>query len=95
MVSGGTAHGVGLEAPPAATTALRRAATLARGGLGAVGLSLSPFVVAGRQRWFVEPPHMQVSMVFLPSEVSPPRIGDEVDVEVRYTTTTFDRVSIS
>jgi hypothetical protein len=95
VVSGGTAHGVGLEAPPAATTALRRAATLARGGLGAVGLSLSPFVVAGRQRWFVEPPHMQVSMVFLPSEVSPPRIGDEVDVEVRYTTTTFDRVSIS
>jgi hypothetical protein len=38
---------------------------------------------------------MQVSMVFLPSDVPPPALGGEVDVEVRFTTTTFDRVHIS
>jgi alanine racemase len=95
VVSGGTAHGVGLEAPSPAASARQRAATLARGGLGAAGRTLSPFVVAGRQRWFVEPPHMQVSMVFLPAEVPPPAVGDEVEVEVRFTTTTFDRVCVS
>jgi hypothetical protein len=33
-------------------------------------------------------------MLFLPSSVAPPAVGDEVDVDVRYTTTTFDKVSM-
>lgn len=95
VVAGGTAHGIGLEAPPAAASTRSRAGSVARGGLLAVGRALSPFTVAGRQRWFVEPPHMQVSLVFVPGGTRPPAIGDELEVQVRYTTTTFDEVRIS
>jgi hypothetical protein len=57
-----------------------------------VNRTLSPFSWAGRQRWFAEPPHMQVSLLFLPADVAPPAVGDELDVELRHTTTHFDRV---
>jgi hypothetical protein len=95
VVSGGTAHGVGLESPTAATSVRSRAVAAARGGLDAAGFALSPFRVAGKQRWFVEPPHMQVSMVFVPAGVAVPAVGDEVPLDVRFTTTRFDRVVIS
>ena len=95
VMSGGTAHGIGLEAPTSASTTRQRAVALARGGLDAAGMALSPFTVAGSRRWFVEPPHMQVSMLLLPSAVPPPEIGDSAGVEVRFTTTTFDAVRIS
>jgi hypothetical protein len=35
---------------------------------------------------------MQVSLVLLPGSVPPPPIGAEVAVDVRMTTTSFDRV---
>lgn len=95
IVSGGTAHGIGLEAPTSAVTTRQRAVALARGGLEAAGMALSPFTVAGKQRWFVEPPHMQVSMLSLPAPTPAPAIGDTVPVDVRFTTTSFDEVSIS
>lgn len=95
VVAGGTGHGIALEAPTAATSTRQRAVALARGGLDAVGRALSPYVVDGKQRWFVEPPHMQVSMIFLPAGGAVPGIGDEVDVHVRFTTTHFDRVVFS
>jgi hypothetical protein len=95
VASGGTAHGVGLEAPTAATSARARALAVARGGLDATGVALSPFWVGGSKRWFVEPPHMQVSMVFVPDGVAVPQVGDELALDVRYTTTLFDRVVIS
>lgn len=95
VVSGGTAHGIGLEAPTGDHSIRARAATLARGGLDAVGFVRSPYTVDGKQRLFAEPPHMQVSMLFLPHGPRVPAVGDEVDVRVRYTTTTFDSVVIS
>jgi alanine racemase len=95
VVSGGTAHGVGLESPTAGTTLRSRAATAARGSLDAAGLALSPFRVGGKQRWFVEPPHMQVSMLFVPDGVAVPAVGDEIGLDVRFTTTHFDRVVVS
>lgn len=95
VVSGGTAHGIGMEAPTAATSARSRAVAAARGGLDAAGLALSPYHLGGRQRWFVEPPHMQVSMLFVPDGVAVPEIGAELPLDVRFTTTTFDRVTIS
>lgn len=95
VLAGGTSHGIALEAPTAAVSARQRATALARGGLDAAGRSLSPFSVGGKLRWFVEPPHMQVSLVFLPSGVAAPAVGDEVGVQVRNTTTTFDRVVVS
>ena len=39
---------------------------------------------------------MQASMLFLPAERrGPGESGDRVDVRVRYTATTFDRVDVS
>lgn len=92
VVSGGTAHGVALEAPKAVRGPLARAKVVALGTMEAVGRNLSPFSWAGRQRWFVEPPHMQVSLIFLPHGVVPPAIGDELDCAVRLTTTHPDVV---
>lgn len=93
VVAGGTAQGVALQAPVAASSLRQRATALARGGLEAGGRSLSPFRVAGRQRWFAEPPHMQCSMIWLPADVEPPTVGDQLDVEVRFTTTTFTHLA--
>jgi alanine racemase len=93
VVAGGTAHGIALEAPTPATTVRQRAVAVAKGGLEAFGRALSPFHVAGKQRWFTEPPHMQCSLIWLPGNVKSPAVGDEVDVDVRMTTTTFDRIA--
>ncbi len=95
VVSGGTAHGIGLEAPTGGASIRARASTLARGGLDAVGFVRSPYSIDGKQRLFAEPPHMQASMLYLPSGARVPEVGDEVDVRVRFTATTFDRILIS
>lgn len=94
VVSGGTAHGIGLEAPTGDQSLKARAATLARGGLDAVGFVRSPFSIDGKQRLFAEPPHMQASMLFVPSGARVPRIGEDIDVRVRFTATDFDRVLV-
>jgi hypothetical protein len=93
VVSGGTAHGVALEAPRTVRGPLGRAKELAVGSLAAANLSLSPFRWAGRARWFAEPPHMQVSMLLLPESVRPPAIGEELACEVRMTTLHPDRIT--
>jgi hypothetical protein len=95
IVSGGTSHGIGLEAPMGDSSIRSRAASLARGGLDAAGFVRSPYTVGGKQRLFAEPPHMQASMLFLPAGAEVPEIGDEVDVRVRHTATDVDRVEIS
>ncbi|MFC6287043.1 alanine racemase [Nocardioides sp. GCM10027113] len=92
VVSGGTAHGIGLESPMGESSLRSRLATVARGGLDAVGVVRSPFSVDGKPRLFAEPPHMQASMLFLPQGSRVPVVGDELDVRVRYTATWFDRV---
>ena len=91
VVSGGTAHGIGLEAPTGGTSLRDRAARVAKGGLDAAGFVRSPFTVTGKQRLFAEPPHMQASMLFLPLGAEMPAIGDQVDVAVRFTATAFDQ----
>jgi alanine racemase len=95
VVSGGTAHGIGLEAPTGDQSLKSRAATLARGGLDAVGFVRSPYSIDGKQRLFAEPPHMQASMLFVPAGARVPAVGDEIEVRVRYTATTFDRVVVA
>jgi alanine racemase len=95
VVSGGTAHGIGLEAPTGDLSLRSRAATLARGGLDAVGFVRSPFSIDGKQRLFAEPPHMQASMLFVPSGARVPTVGEEIGVRVRFTATTFDRVALA
>ena len=95
IVSGGTANGIGLEAPTGDATLKARAASIARGGLDAAGFVRSPYTVGGKQRLFAEPPHMQASMLFIPAGASVPAVGDEVGCRVRFTATTFDEVEIS
>jgi alanine racemase len=92
VVSGGTAHGVALEAPKSVRGLVSRAKVVAAGALEAAGRNLSPFTWAGKQRWFLEPPHMQVSLIFVPEDVPPPAIGTELECRVRLTTTHPDRV---
>lgn len=95
VVSGGTANGIGLEAPTGGATLKARAATIARGGLDAAGFVRSPYSIGGKQRLFAEPPHMQASMLFLPHGAPVPETGEEVDVRVRFTATSFDRTVVS
>ena len=93
VVAGGTAHGIGLEAPTSAVTLRQRAVSVATGSLEAAGLALSPYTINGKKRWFLEPPHMQSSQLFLPRKETPPAIGDEVPVELRLTTANVDSVA--
>ena len=86
---------VGLEAPTGEQSLKARAATVARGGLDAVGFVRSPYSIDQKFRLFAEPPHMQASMLFLPHGARVPAVGDRIDVRVRYTATEFDRVDIS
>jgi alanine racemase len=94
VVSGGTSHGIGLEAPTGDATLRARAASIARGGLDAAGFVRSPYTVGGKQRLFAEPPHMQASMLFIPAGSAVPPIGDEIECRVRYTATAFDVVEV-
>ena len=94
VVSGGTAHGIGLESPMGDSSLRSRTATLARGGMDAAGFVRSPFIIDGKQRLFAEPPHMQASMLYLPHGPQVPDVGDQVRARVRYTATTFDRVVV-
>ena len=50
---------------------------------------------AGKQRWFAEPPHMQVARSVLPRGMPLPAVGDELDVDVRFTTIHLDASSAS
>lgn len=92
VIAGGTAHGVAMEAPSAVTTLRQRLIAAADGALTTAGRARSPFTIGGRKRWFVEPPHMQSSLVFVPDKVQPPAVGDDVPVEVRLTTVEVDEV---
>lgn len=94
VVSGGTAHGIALEAPSSVSTLRQRAIALTEGLLEAAGKVRSPFLVAGRYAWFVEPPHMQVSLLFLPEGTEPPKVGETVSVRVRHTTLAADNVTL-
>ena len=95
VVAGGTAHGIGLEAPTSGATLRDRAARIAKGGLDAAGFVRSPYTIDGKLRLFAEPPHMQASMLFLPSGARVPEVGDEVEVRVRFTATSFDETVVS
>jgi alanine racemase len=92
IVSGGTSHGIALEAPTSAATRRQRLISAVNGSVEALGWARSPFTIAGKKRWFVEPPHMQASMVYVPGSKGIPAVGDEVAVELRLTTATVDEV---
>ncbi len=92
VVSGGTAHGIGLSAPTPAASVRQRVVTAGTGALDAAGRALSPFRWEGKQRWFAEPPHQHVSLVWLPKGCVIPAVGDQMIADVRFTTSRFDAV---
>lgn len=101
VVGGGTSHGVALAAPSPAGTARQRMVAAATGVLEATGRSKSPFEWAGKSRWFAEPPHAQLSLIWLTADDvrqamsaghKPPGVGDEWACRIRHTTASFDRI---
>ena len=92
VVSGGTSHGVGLQAPRSNTNLKSRITSILAGVLEAFDQTLSPFVISGKQRWFAETPHMNVSMLKLSKNITPPKVGSEITAHLRMTTTNFDSV---
>jgi alanine racemase len=90
IVSGGTAHGVAMAAPSNASSLRKKGVAIAEGFSQAIGKVRSPFSHNGKNFDFVEPPHMQVSMLW--SNDMSIAIGDELNCNVRNTTSNFDRV---
>ena len=103
VVGGGTSHGVAMAAPSPAASLRQRAIAAGTGALEATGRSRSPFQWGEKLLWFAEPPHMQVSMLWLPDSalregltngLRSPAVGDTLDCRVRHTTALFDAVLI-
>jgi hypothetical protein len=90
VVSGGTAHGVAMAAPSNASSLRKRGVAIAEGLSQAIGKVRSPFTYNGKNLDFVEPPHMQVSMLW--SNDMAIAVGDNLNCTVRNTTTNFDCV---
>jgi len=90
VVSGGTAHGVAMAAPSNTNSLRKKGIAIAEGISQALGKVRSPFSHNGNNLDFVEPPHMQVSMLW--SNDSTISVGDTLDCNVRNTTTYFDQV---
>jgi alanine racemase len=90
-VAGGSAHGVGLEAPPSVRGWKDALKLTAFWLLNLFNLHLSPYTFQGKRTWFAEPPHMQTSVLFFPASATLPRVGDELPVQLRMTTAHFDR----
>jgi alanine racemase len=90
VVSGGTAHGVAMAAPSNASSLRKKGVAIAEGFSQAIGKVRSPFSCKGKNLDFVEPPHMQVSMLW--SNDMSIAVGDELNCNVRNTTSNFDRV---
>jgi hypothetical protein len=87
VVSGGTSHGVAMTAPRPARNVRQRAAAAGTGALEAAGRFRSPFhLPTGGHAWFLEPPHMHVSMLRIPRGTIPPPVGESLDCDVRFTT---------
>ena len=91
VVSGGTAHGVGLTAPSSDFSLLGRIKVLAKAYFEFFGILRSPYTWHGKSLRFFEPPHMQSSLLLSDGKRAP-AIGDQLSLTLRNTTTHFDRI---
>lgn len=91
VISGGTAHGVALAAPMTTSTMRKRGIAVAQGLAQAAGKVRSPFSYEGANLQFVEPPHMQVSLLWCDDKNL--KVGDQLTCTVRNTTATFDVIA--
>jgi len=95
VVSGGTGHGIGLRSSTARGGWFDRIQAATAGAAHAAGLSPSPFHWAGRRLRYADVPHMQVSMLLVPTGTATPRIGDQLRCDVRMPVTTFDEITMT
>lgn len=95
VVSGGTAHGVGLRSLATPGGVGPRLRSMLAGAAHGAGVTPSPFHWAGRRLRFADVPHMQVSMLLVPRGVDPPEVGDRLPCDVRMTVTVFDAVEVA
>ena len=91
VVSGGTSNGIGLEVATPKRDFLSQVKTLTKSFLNLFGWNPSPFTWNGKNLEFAEAPHMHVSLLTLKGKAAP-KVGSELDVDVRFTTTAFDQV---
>jgi hypothetical protein len=91
IASGGTSHGVGLEIATPKRDFLSQAKSLIKSVLNLFGWNPSPFSWNGKKLEFAEAPHMHLSLLTFKGK-NAPKVGSELDVDVRFTTTTFDQV---
>jgi len=85
VAAGGTAQGIGLEVP---TGGLR---SLLKSLLRLFGWRPSPYSWNGQSLSLIEAPHMHNSLLFIKKGAAP-EIGEEIGLNVRFTTTTFNEV---
>jgi hypothetical protein len=91
IASGGTSHGVGLEIATPKRDFLSQAKALIKSVLNLFGWNPSPFSWNGKKLEFAEAPHMHLSLLTFKGK-NAPKVGSELDVDVRFTTTAFDQV---
>ena len=91
IASGGTSHGVGLEITTPKRDFLSQVKALTKSLLNLFGWNPSPFSWNGKKLEFAEAPHMHLSLLTFKGK-NAPKVGSELDVDVRFTTTAFDQV---
>jgi hypothetical protein len=91
IASGGTSHGVGLEIATPKRDFLSQVKALTKSFLNLFGWNPSPFSWNGKKLEFAEAPHMHLSLLIFKGK-NAPKVGSELDVDVRFTTTAFDQV---
>ena len=91
IASGGTSHGVGLEIATPKRDFLSQVKALTKSFLNLFGWNPSPFSWNGKKLEFAEAPHMHLSLLTFKGK-NAPKVGSELDVDVRFTTTAFDQV---
>ena len=87
------AHGVGIETARPRMTPRLAARKAARVVATQLGGAPSPFRLDGRRLTYADVPHMQVSMVSVPSGDAV-RPGDWLACDMRITVTRFDEVEV-
>lgn len=85
IAAGGSSQGIGLEVPSGGFR------SLAKSILRLFGWNPSPYSWNGCALAFAEAPHMHNSLLTLRSDTAP-EIGEEIGLNVRFTTTTFHEV---
>ena len=91
IASGGTSHGVGLEITTPKRDFLSQVKALTKSFLNLFGWNPSPFSWNGKKLEFAEAPHMHLSLLTFKGK-NAPKVGSELDVDVRFTTTAFDQL---